>query len=130
MLGFGLPVIFVSPFLAVLGGPGYLAVGLCVVLLILIIVLSVIFLLLQLVTVVYQMLLRARRFGFGGESIADNWFNDIYVSDTPTDVSCSTYSTTASSDLGLRHSSFYKEPKIMGVIAQWIINTVHSAAHS
>jgi hypothetical protein len=78
---------------------------------------------LQVCTVIGNALLRGNRFGFGGETILDNWFNDIWVSETPLDVACEVYRTTSAEE-GLRHSTFYRDAKVAGVIGNWLIRVL------
>jgi len=81
--------------------------------------LSVLLVFLQLPTILVQLGSRSHRFGFGGESMLDNWFSDIFVSQTPLGMRCEAF-TTWSRKAGLHHSSFFTNSRLVETIACWI----------
>jgi pimeloyl-ACP methyl ester carboxylesterase len=91
-----------------------LAVSIC-----LLVLAAIMFMLVLVITIVSQRAIRAHRFGFGGETILDNLFSDISISDFPLNAPTVTRVATYASG-GLRHSSYYKDPAIARCIAHWI----------
>lgn len=77
------------------------------------------FIIVQISTIASQRAIRSHRFGFGGESIVDNWFSDISVSDVPVGCTSVTHVVTSASG-GLRHSSYYKDLAVARCIAHWM----------
>ena len=78
---------------------------------------------LHLMTIAAQRTLRAHRFGFGSETLLDNWLSDIAVRQIPQYAATVTHTPTLV-DRGFRHSSFYQEPEVRTEIASWM----HKAA--
>ncbi|MCU1224635.1 MAG: hypothetical protein JWQ42_2728 [Edaphobacter sp.] len=67
-------------------------------------------------------LTRAHRFAYGGESILDNWLNDIKISVTPYSVGVPVEEDDlgSSSAPGLAHSVFYTDTRFIARMCKWI----------
>jgi len=90
-------------------------------LLVTVVMLTLIF---QLATALLPWILRSHKFGFGSETVTDNWFSDVIVTASPVGLICETINISRPDRnpamQGLKHSLFFTDPDFPSVLATWI----------
>jgi hypothetical protein len=77
---------------------------------------------LQLSMLLFPKMVRAHKFGFGGETFFDNWLSNIVIHESPVGILANVRRFEAEARLtsGLRHSMFYENGTCLNEMASWM----------